>query len=308
MNLNDPKNSLILYELDNKFNFLLNLYNSKKFPKILMFSGKKGSGKFTLINHFLTYIFDKKNYNLESKRINNQTFFYKQYLNNVFPNIIYLDGFNFKNVKIDDIRELKSTILKSNISQMNRFIILDDVELFNVNSLNALLKIIEEPTSNNFFLLINNKTRPIIETITSRCLELKILLSNQNRIKIIESLIENNSLHSLIDYKKSDITPGNFYTFNTICEKNNIKIDDDFVNNLENILNLYKKNKDMNLINLILFITDMYFHKEIIDKNKNFEKIYETKNYVTNNINKFILFNLNQNSLINSITNKLSNG
>ena len=273
-----------------------------------MLSGKKGSGKFTLINHFLTYIFDKKSYHLESKKINNQTFFYKQYLNSVFPNIIYLDGFNFKNVKVDDIRELKSKILKSNISQMDRFIILDDVELFNVNSLNALLKIIEEPTSNNFFLLINNKTRPIMQTIISRCLEFKILLSNENRIKIIESLIKNNSLNSVIDYKISNITPGNFYTFNSICEKNNIRIEEDFVNNLENILNLYKKNKDMNLMNLILFIADVYFHREIIDKKKNFEEIYEKKNYVINNINKFILFNLNQNSLINSITNKLSNG
>ena len=32
-----------------------------------------------------------------------------------------------------------------------RFIIFDDVELFNNNSLNALLKIIEEPSKNNFF-------------------------------------------------------------------------------------------------------------------------------------------------------------
>ena len=42
----------------------------------------------------------------------------------------------------------------------DRFIIFDDVELFNHNSLNALLKLIEEPTKKNYFLLINNKSRP----------------------------------------------------------------------------------------------------------------------------------------------------
>ena len=31
--------------------------------------------------------------------------------------------------------------------------------------LNALLKIIEEPSKNNYFILINNKSKPLIETL-----------------------------------------------------------------------------------------------------------------------------------------------
>ena len=193
----DPKNSSILFELDNKLDFLINLYNSKKLPRVLMISGKKGVGKFTLINHFLTYIFDKKNYDLKNKIINNQTQFYKQYLNNIFPNIIYLSGDNFKSIKIDDIRDLKSRILQTTISENNRFIILDDIELFNVNSLNALLKIIEEPLSKNHFILINNKTKPLIETIYSRSLEIKVILNNETRKKVINSLIEKKKIEGL---------------------------------------------------------------------------------------------------------------
>ena len=180
----DPKNSLVLFGLQDKLNFLIELYNLKKLPRILMISGKKGVGKFTLINHFLNYIYDKENYDLKNQSINTQSQFYKQYLNNIFPNIIYLSGSNFKNVKIDDVRDLKSKILKTTISNKERFIVLDDIELFNHNSLNALLKIIEEPTSNNYFVLINNKTKPLIETIHSRSLEVKIILNNQKRIKI----------------------------------------------------------------------------------------------------------------------------
>ena len=55
---NDPKNSLILFELDDKLKFLIKLYNSNNLPRTLMISGKKGVGKFTLINHFITYIYD----------------------------------------------------------------------------------------------------------------------------------------------------------------------------------------------------------------------------------------------------------
>jgi len=305
---NNPKNSLVLFELGSKLDFFIKLYNSEKLPRVLMITGKKGIGKFTLINHFLSYVYDKINYDLKNKSINNQTSFYKQYLNNIFPNIIYLSGSNFKNVKIDDIRDLKSTILKTSISAKERFIILDDVELFNTNSLNALLKIIEEPASNNYFILINNKTKSLIKTIYSRSLEIKILLNNETRVKIIESLIQKNNLEVFIDFNSSNLTPGNFLLFNKICEENKINTDGEFLQNLEILFNLYKKNKNINLINMILFLTDCYFYKLKEKKIDNIEKVIENKSFVTNNINKFITYNLNQNSLINAISNKLSNG
>jgi len=305
---NDPKHSLVLFELGDKLDFLIKLYNLNKLPKVLMISGKKGIGKSTLINHFLSYIYDQNNYDLKNKSINNQTEFYKQYLNNMFPNIIYLSGDNFKNVKIDNIRDLKSTILKTTISDKKRFIILDDVELFNINSLNALLKIIEEPASNNYFILINNKTKPLIETIYSRSLEIKILLNNETRIKVIESLIQKNNLKIFIDFNFSNLTPGNFLSFNKICEENKINFDGEFSQNLKILLDLYKKNKNINLINTMLFLTDYYFYNLQKKRNSGIERVIENKSFVISNINKFIAYNLNQNSLINAINNKLSNG
>ena len=305
---NDPKNSLVLFGLGSKLDFLIELYNSNKLPKVLMISGKKGIGKFTLINHFLSYIYDKDNYDLKNRSINSQTQFYKQNFNNIFSNIVYLSGNNFKNVKIEDIRDLKSTILKTTISKKERFIILDDIELFNINSLNALLKLIEEPPSNNYFVLINSRTKTLIETIYSRSLEIKIFLSNETRIKIIESLIKENNLEVFIDFNSSNLTPGNFLSFNKIFEENKINTGEDFLKNLEILLNLYKKNKNIDLINIILFLTDYYFYNLQEKKIDNIERVFENKSFVINNINKFISYNLNQNSLINAINNKLSNG
>ena len=305
---NDPKNSLVLFGLGSKLDFLIELYNSNKLPKVLMISGKKGIGKFTLINHFLSYIFDKDNYDLKNRSINSQTQFYKQNFNNIFSNIVYLSGNNFKNVKIEDIRDLKSTILKTTISKKERFIVLDDIELFNINSLNALLKLIEEPPSNNYFVLINSRTKTLIETIYSRSLEIKIFLSNETRIKIIESLIKENNLEVFIDFNSSNLTPGNFLSFNKIFEENKINTGENFLKNLEILLNLYKKTKNIDLINIILFLTDYYFYSLQEKKIDNIERVIENKSFVINNINKFISYNLNQNSLINAINNKLSNG
>ena len=80
---------------------------------------------------------------------------------------------------------------------------------------------------------------------------------------------------------------------------------ENFLKNLELLLNLYKK-KNKDLIKLILF-----FHTEYFYNNKNkiiliIEKNIENKSFIMRNLNKYILYNLNQSSLINSINNKLS--
>ena len=304
----DPKKSLILYELGSKLNFLIKLYNSKKFPKVLMITGLKGIGKSTLINHLLNYIYVSKQYNLNDFIINNKTSFYNHYINNTFSNIIYLNGINFNSIKIEDIRDLKSNLLKSTISNKERFIILDDIEKFNKNSLNALLKIVEYPPENSFFIFINNKTKPLIETIYSRSLEIKITLTEQMRIKIIESLIKKTNLDIFIDYKISNLTPGNFLIFNEISKQYKIDNNEIYLKNFQILVTQYKKTKDINLMNMLLYLTDFYFYKLINKKINNFEKIIDTKHFVVNNINKFITYNLNPNSLINAISGKLNNG
>ena len=59
---------------------------------------------------------------------------------------------------------------------------------------------------------------------------------------------------------------------------------------------------------MILFLTDYYFYNCKEKKQDNLDKVMNDKSYVINNINKFIDFNLNQTTLINSINNKLFNG
>ena len=65
-----------------------------------MFSGHKGTGKATLVNHLLYSIFDIENYNLEKFTISGNSNFLKQFQNNIFSNIIYISGADFKSVKL----------------------------------------------------------------------------------------------------------------------------------------------------------------------------------------------------------------
>ena len=302
----DSKNSNNLFGLNKNFKFLSNLYLEKNLPKVLMFTGNKGVGKATLINHFLHSIFDKNNYNTNNLTFQQSSFFASQTRNNFFQNIIYINGADYKSVKIEDIRNLKKKILQSTISGKERFIIFDDIELFNHNSLNALLKTIEEPSEKNYFILINNKSKPLLETIKSRALEVKIILNENQRMEVINKLIHFHKLELILDPKISQLSPGNFVKFNHICKEHNIDPINDFVENLTLILNLYKKNKDVLFINLIFFITD-YYLKHMKDKNLfDIDKIFDIKNHIFESLNNFIIYNINQNSFINTINEKLN--
>ena len=301
----DAKNSLNLFDLKENFRFISNLYLKQNLPKVMMFTGNKGSGKSTLINHFLYSIFDNDNYDKEAFSISENSSFLKQFQNNFFSNIIYINGADYKSVRIEDIRNLKKKILQSTISNKDRFIIFDDIELFNHNSLNALLKIIEEPSQKNYFFLINNKGKPLIETIKSRALEMKIILNEKQRLEIINKLVNCHKLDLILDPKSSYLSPGNFVKFNFICNEYNILPTNNFVENLSLLLDIYKKKKDILIINLLFYLADQYL-KHIKDRNliKN-DKIFEIKNYIMDNLNNLILYNTNQNSLVNAIKEKL---
>tara|TARA_X000000950_G_scaffold215423_1_gene259308 strand:+ start:200 stop:973 length:774 start_codon:yes stop_codon:yes gene_type:complete len=249
----NTKNSLSLFDFKKNFKFMSELYSNQNLPKVLMFTGNKGSGKSTLINHFLYSIFDSDNYNKETFSISKNSIFLTQFQNNVFSNVIYIDGANYKTVKIEDIRNLKKKILQSTISKMDRFIIFDDIELFNQNSLNALLKTIEEPSQKNYFFLINNKSKPILETIKSRALEIKIILSEKQRLEIINKLVNYYKLDLILDPYTSQLTPGDFIKYNFICKEYDIFPTNNFVENLSLLLDIYKKKRYFNNKSIVLF-------------------------------------------------------
>lgn len=302
----EAKNTNKLFGLEKDFNFLINLHKQNKLPKILLFSGRKGSGKSTLINHFLFSIFDIQNYDLKKRSLSITSNFFNQFKNDIFSNIIYINGSNFKSVKIDDIRNLKKEILNSTIINKERFIILDDVELFNKNSLNAMLKIIEEPNKRNYFILINNQTFPLLDTIKSRALEFKIILNENDRLNIINELIDFFKIKTYLKPDQIRLSPGNYLKFNYILQEYKIQISENLKKNLSQLLGLYKKNKNMIFIDVAYFITDHYLKKLHDNKVFNNDKFFELKNYIFDNFNNFLLYNVSQNSFINSLENKLN--
>lgn len=300
----DPKETTKLFGLQKELNFLFNLYKKNKLPKVLLISGNRGTGKSTLINHLIFSICDKDHYDFLHNSISNQSNFYNMFTNDLATNIFFLSNSRTK-VSIEDIRDLKNKLSKSSINNLEKFIILDDIDKLNLNCVNALLKIIEEPTKNNYFILIDNKSKTLVKTLKSRTLEIKILINNQNRLNIIKSLIQHFNINPKIEFSNSYLTPGLFLVFNGICEENKIDLNDTYLENLKILLNLYSKNKENIYVNLILHLTDLHFEKFKLNKIFQIDKVIENKNFVIKNLNNFFLYNINQKTLINAINDKI---
>ena len=298
-----------LISLDRYFEEMIDLFNTKKFPKVLLLNGKKGIGKFTLVIHFLNYIYtqnEKNKYDIKNKKIDINSSFHKKLLNQTNQDVFLIKAEENKNIKIDEIRNLKSSLSRTSLSKNSRFTIIDEVEFVNENSVNALLKILEEPSGNNFFILINNQQANLIKTISSRCLISNVFLNIIETNKVIDYLIEAKNINDLLDFNEG-LTPGFFVRFNEIFLSCSLDKNDNIFININKLLKEYKKNKDKTLINLTLFLIDQFFF-DLAKKNKNnLDFLLNTKLSINKNINDFIYYNLNINSVLNSIEIKLNN-
>ena len=161
-----PSENTKLYGLNFFFNELIKLYNERKMPTKILLSGKKGLGKSTLAYHIINYILSNtEDCKYDSNRliINKENRSFKLLQNNSHPNFYLIDLLNDKkNIDVAQIREMITYTNKSALNDMDRFILIDNVENLNKNSINSLLKIIEEPNKNVFFILVNNSEKYIL--------------------------------------------------------------------------------------------------------------------------------------------------
>lgn len=302
----DPKETTELFGLKENFLFLKDLILRNQLPKALLISGEKGIGKSTLINHLMYFYFDKKNYDKDNNFLKKKDIFHRNFINNLFPNIYYLNGHDYKNIKLDDIRKLKNDLLKTSINKLNRFIILDDVETFNSNSLNALLKMLEEPSKNDFFILINNKSHPLLDTVKSRCLEIKLLLKDKDREVITSSLVKYFNQNIVIDSNLVKVSPGNFLKFNYLFNEKKLNINENFFINLNKILLLYKKEKSILYKDLSIFLIEYFIQTRKMNNSIHNATLIDDRFFLIKNINDFFLYKLNHNTLLNSIESKFA--
>ena len=299
MNNLEPINQTKLYGLDNYFNELAEFYKKGNFPNKILFSGQKGIGKATLAFHFINYVLsiDKdEKYDAINFQINVNSTDFKTVINKSNTNLITIDVYDEKkSIDINQIRDLIKNLNKSSFNNKPRFVLIDNIELLNINSINALLKVLEEPNENIYFILIHNNKK-ILPTLLSRCINYKINLSNEENLEISNKLL-NNDLKNLIsdDLINYYFTPGEIYQIVQFSLQNSYDLSTIDLKEFLKILikdGQYKKNNFIN--NMMYMFMEFYFSKLNKSVSKSVNKKYS---YFIKRIADTKTFNLDKESL-----------
>ena len=166
-------------------------------------AGPKGLGKVSFVISLSKYLLceleNNKSINVSDLKVTNYSF------NNIkqnksfhlFENQSHPDFFYLKNDKdnegkkipIENVRKLKAFFYKTFSVSKTKIAVIENIEDLSINSLNSLLKAIEEVPEKSYIFIISNKPVNIIETIKSRCAFFYINSLNQNDFK---DFIDNN--------------------------------------------------------------------------------------------------------------------
>ena len=88
------------------------------------------------------------------------------------PNVMFFDVFNEK-IGIDDVRQLEQKVWQTSVFDKPKVAFINGVDLLSIAAQNALLKTLEEPPKNVFFVLSAENTSRVLVTIISRVQRLK---------------------------------------------------------------------------------------------------------------------------------------
>ena len=131
-----------------------------------LFCGPRGTGK-TTTARLIAKALNCPNFDAETAEPCNKCDICESISNSSLIDVIEIDAAS--NRGIDEIRELKETIRFAPTLVKNKVYIIDEVHMLTNEAFNALLKTIEEPPENVFFILATTESHKVPETIMSRC-------------------------------------------------------------------------------------------------------------------------------------------
>lgn len=133
-------------------------------------------------------------------------------------------------MKVDDVRKAFENIYEKPFLLDKKIYFIENFEYLNINSQNAMLKILEEPPHFIVIVLLSKNTNNILDTIKSRCLKIylneKENIEDDNSLLIMNEDIEENKFNIYRDiFKDVKRMPKSIYysKYNKIINKDDIK-------------------------------------------------------------------------------------
>ena len=277
------------------FDTFVSLYKKQKLPNKIILSGRRGIGKSTFAYHFINYVFsidEDFKYNLENFQINELNNSFNKVKSNLHPNFFLIDmDEEKKSIEVEKIRKLITYSQKQSFDNKIRFVLINNIEFLNLNAANALLKILEEPNDNLFFILIHDDSKKILDTIKSRCIIFKKAFDLNKTISIANEVIKDDIYNYLNnDFIDNYSTVGELVHLFHFSNENKINLKENSLKNFIQILIDDKNfNKNKELLALVFDLLEKYFYMNFLNtKNIDIYKLYKKfskKKYITDKYN-----------------------
>ncbi len=164
-----------------------NAVQTGKISHAYILSGEAGMGRKSLAHAFVLSLLCEKGLPQPCM----QCHACKQVLSGNHPDLIHVTHEKPASIGVDDIREqINDTIMVRPYSSYYKIYIVDEAEKMTVQAQNALLKTIEEPPSYAVILLLTTNPDAFLQTILSRCVQLKLKPLRDSVVKeyLIQSL------------------------------------------------------------------------------------------------------------------------
>ncbi len=184
--------------------FLSRLFYKRRVPASLLLYGKEGIGKRDIAFEFASSLlclqekyppcgecescFHMKDFKEKKEK---ELAFYGEdkrgkkvylYLRGDHPDFIYLKP-EKADIKIDQIRGVKDFVYLKPALSKRKVVLIEPADAMNMQSQNALLKVLEEPPEDTHFLLVASKLQKILPTIKSRSFLLEVPPLSEEELK-----------------------------------------------------------------------------------------------------------------------------
>lgn len=198
--------------------------NPKTSPKSIILCGPFGTGKTTQARIFARAI------NCEHPHSNGDPCGKCQVCNSKLDESPYYTEYDASQLKLDNVRNLADTWF-STLKNGYRVIVFDECHLLSSQVQSALLKSIEEPPVNTFFLFCTTDVEKVLNTIRSRSLEIKLSQVPSDEMK--PNLVE-------------------------VAQKNGITVDDEVLDRIIRVSKGHMRNAHMELDKYAMIGKEMY--------------------------------------------------
>ena len=300
MNSNLLNDELTNFKFD--FNFFVKLYVNNKLPQATILSGENGLGKLNFIYHFVNFILsinDEYKYDLKNYKINSMSKTYKLLSQNTHPNLFFVSpNQNKKVIEVTQIKKMQEFLYTSTFNKLPKIVLINKCETLNISSSNSLLKSLEEKYENVYFILIHNNKKNLLTTIKSRCVQFKLFLTNEEKIKKIEEII-NDQYHLLnLDFRDKYLSLNFYRDLQNYCIDNNLDIKKIDLNDL--FLNIFTKHnfkKNEFISNNLFLLIQLFLYKSFKNKLNN-EKYISLLKYFSKRFKDINKYNLDLESLV----------